>query len=400
MSNSRLLEHKRVGLYHVGDMVFISKSDALIYATATKQPVYWDFNDDVFSKIDWKIPISTPLSELYKQRAQQLRDKYDYLSLFFSGGVDSANVLHSFIDNGIFLDEIVMYRPVRTIKNANTLDKSPKNVYSEIEFAAIPHLKKYLKDERTLVRFIDMDTSAEEFFNDDNLLSEFCTLNNMGVTPVVKTAMCLTDKIWNALYESGKTVAHIHGIDKPIISIDNGEYSFQFEDSMSFNFESKSLIDQYDRINKHQYHEYFYWTPEYPHIVVNQAHELIRYFQQHVEEFKNLEEHLRTNKYAIHRSMSLDRAVNISCYPTWDNCFQTDKFFYTFASNQFNKLLIPFIRTEQFAKTYYHRYFNDANIIDPKLIFHPVYKNRSKVCYKYYPVMSLQKFYQGVVRNV
>jgi len=271
MSNSRLLEHKRVGLYHVGDMVFISKSDALIYATATKQPVYWDFNDDVFSKIDWKIPISTPLSELYKQRAQQLRDKYDYLSLFFSGGVDSANVLHSFIDNGIFLDEIVMYRPVRTIKNANTLDKSPKNVYSEIEFAAIPHLKKYLKDERTLVRFIDMDTSAEEFFNDDNLLSEFCTLNNMGVTPVVKTAMCLTDKIWNALYESGKTVAHIHGIDKPIISIDNGEYSFQFEDSMSFNFESKSLIDQYDRINKHQYHEYFYWTPDLPQLVIKQC---------------------------------------------------------------------------------------------------------------------------------
>jgi len=271
MSNSRLLEHKRVGLYHVGDMVFISKSDALIYATATKQPVYWDFNDDVFSKIDWKIPISTPLSELYKQRAQQLRDKYDYLSLFFSGGVDSANVLHSFIDNGIFLDEIVMYRPVRTIKNANTLDKSPKNVYSEIEFAAIPHLKKYLKDERTLVRFIDMDTSAEEFFNDDNLLSDFCTLNNMGVTPVVKTAMCLTDKIWNALYESGKTVAHIHGIDKPIISIDNGEYSFQFEDSMSFNFESKSLIDQYDRINKHQYHEYFYWTPDLPQLVIKQC---------------------------------------------------------------------------------------------------------------------------------
>lgn len=271
MLNDRLLEHKRVGLYHVGDMVFISKSDALIYATATKQPVYWDFNDDVFSKIDWKIPIATPLAELYKQRAQQLRDKYDYLSLFFSGGVDSANVLHSFIDNGIFLDEIVMYRPERIIKNANTLDKSPKNVYSEIEFAAIPHLKKYLKDEKTLVRFINMDNSAEEFFKDDNLLSEFCTLNNMGVTPVVKTAMCLTDKIWNDLYESGKTVAHIHGIDKPIISVDNGEYSFQFEDSMSFNFESKSLIEQYDRINKHQYHEYFYWTPDLPQLVIKQC---------------------------------------------------------------------------------------------------------------------------------
>jgi hypothetical protein len=60
-------------------------------------------------------------------------------------------------------------------------------------------------------------------------------------------------------------------IDKPIISVDNGEYSFQFEDSMSFNFESKSLIDQYDRINKHQYHEYFYWTPDLPQLVIKQC---------------------------------------------------------------------------------------------------------------------------------
>lgn len=271
MLSNIVLEHQRVGVYYVGNMAFISKSDALIYATATKQKVHWDFNDEVFSSINWKIPITTPLEELYKQRAQQLRDKYDYLSLFFSGGVDSTNVLHSFIDNDIFLDEIVMYRPARTIGMSNTLDKSAKNVYSEIDFAAIPHLKKYLKDTRTLVRFIDMDDSAEQFFSDENLVSEFCTLNNMGVTPVVKTAMCLTDKIWNDLYDAGKTVAHIHGIDKPIISYENGEYSFSFEDSMSFNFESKSFTEKYERITKHQFHEYFYWTPDLPQLVIKQC---------------------------------------------------------------------------------------------------------------------------------
>lgn len=272
MLDNILTEHRRLGLYYVGDKTFISKSDALIFASKTNSAIYWDFNDDVFSKIDWRIPIETSLQELYRQRAQQLRDKYDYLSLFFSGGVDSTNVLHSFIDNNIFLDEIVMYRPSTFASSSNKIDKTPKNVYSEIEFAAIPHLQKYLKDPRTVVRIIDVDSATEELFNSEQLVSQFCTLNNMGTTPVAKIAMCVTDKIWRSLHDAGKKVAHIHGIDKPILSVNDGQYSFQFEDStMSFNFESSLLSADAERLKLHQYHEFFYWTPDLPQLVIKQC---------------------------------------------------------------------------------------------------------------------------------
>lgn len=272
MLSNKLTEHHRQGIYRVGDLMFINKSDALIVASKTNQDVTWHFNDTVFSSIDWSIPIETSLQELYKIRAQQLRDKYDYLSLFFSGGVDSANVLHSFIDNDIFLDEIVMYRPAKLVSKANTQDKTTSNIYSEIEFAAIPHLQKHLKNSKTKVRFIDMDESTEQFFNNPSLLSQFYTINKMTTLGIAKIAMCTTDPIWNNLYNSGKKVAHIQGVDKPIINFENGEYIFQFGDAaMSFNFESSENTTENEMLLNHQYHEFFYWTPDLPELVVKQC---------------------------------------------------------------------------------------------------------------------------------
>jgi len=272
MLNNKLTEHHRQGVYKVGDLMFINKSDALIVASKTNQDVTWHFNDTVFSSIDWSIPIETSLPELYKRRAQQLRDKYDYLSLFFSGGVDSTNVLHSFIDNDIFLDEIVMYRPAKLVPKANTHDKTTSNIYSEIEFAAIPHLQKYLKNSKTKVRFIDMDDSTEQFFNNSNLLSQFYTVNKMTTLGIAKIAMCTTDSIWNNLYNSGKKVAHIQGVDKPIINFENGEYIFQFGDAaMSFNFVSSENTAENEMLLNHQYHEFFYWTPDLPELVIKQC---------------------------------------------------------------------------------------------------------------------------------
>ncbi len=99
----------RHGVYQVDGISFVNKFDALNLASKNNKEVYWNFNDEVYSSYNWSLPIETSLPELYKQRAQQLRDKYDYLSLFFSGGADSTNVLHSFIDNDIFLDEIIKF---------------------------------------------------------------------------------------------------------------------------------------------------------------------------------------------------------------------------------------------------------------------------------------------------
>lgn len=261
------------GVYIVDNLKFVNKFDALSLASKLNKDVYWNFNDAVFSSFDWTVPIEWSLPELYKQRAHQLRDSYDYLSLFFSGGVDSTNALHSFIDNNIFLDEIVMIRPYSSIKYANKLDKTGGNLWSEIEFAAIPYLKKQNINPKTLIRIIDMEESITTFSSNSNLIQQWNQLNYITPNFFAKNAICFNDKHWNALYTSGKTVGHITGTDKPIINVKNNNYSFQFNDvSVTiFHFDPTSSAAESEMIRKHQRHECFYWTPNFPTLVIKQC---------------------------------------------------------------------------------------------------------------------------------
>ena len=60
-----------------------------------------------FNIFDWSKEPTESWKELKKQRAQHIRDNYDYVVLYFSGGSDSTTVLNSFYDNNIYIDEIV-----------------------------------------------------------------------------------------------------------------------------------------------------------------------------------------------------------------------------------------------------------------------------------------------------
>lgn len=60
-----------------------------------------------FDSVDWQTEPLESMKELSKQRAQHIRDTYDYIILYHSGGSDSTTVLNSFLDNNIFIDEIL-----------------------------------------------------------------------------------------------------------------------------------------------------------------------------------------------------------------------------------------------------------------------------------------------------
>ena len=128
----------RLGYYLVGWKKFYNKTLALMESNKTGYEVKWVFNDDVYGKIDWTIPIEEPLLEIYKRRAQQLREKYDYLMLYFSGGADSAVILRTFVENNIFLDEIVLQLPEPVRQSFTPNDTAEANIYAEIEYSAVP----------------------------------------------------------------------------------------------------------------------------------------------------------------------------------------------------------------------------------------------------------------------
>ena len=71
----------KLGVYRVGDLKFYSKLEAIEMHTKTGIHPHWDFNEAVFSSYDWTVEPKEDLLELYKQRAEQLRNQYDYIIL-------------------------------------------------------------------------------------------------------------------------------------------------------------------------------------------------------------------------------------------------------------------------------------------------------------------------------
>jgi len=105
------------GHWEVGNREFKNKFQALIFATETNQEVDYIYFDQIWKDFDRSLLGKISLKELYRQRARQIRDSYDYLILYFSGGADSYNVLRSFIDNNIKLDEVCVKWPMAAIKS-------------------------------------------------------------------------------------------------------------------------------------------------------------------------------------------------------------------------------------------------------------------------------------------
>jgi hypothetical protein len=261
----------RLGEYCVGGLRFINKYDALVFATETNQSIAWDFNDAVFSCFDWAVPIPESIDELYKRRAQQIRDKYDYVSLFFSGGVDSTNVLHAFIDNDIRLDEVVMFKPRCHVYDPNNSTLGG-NLYSELDFAAIPHLQKYADGKGIKIRTIYFEDALDTLLKNNAYVSQFYKLNWLTPTALARVAMAVTDLEWRSLYDAGKNVAHIQGIDRPFLAKHGADYTFAFSDFAAvFVFEEAETNETSEKIKAHQHHEFFYWTPDMPKLAIKQA---------------------------------------------------------------------------------------------------------------------------------
>jgi len=96
----------RYGYYQIGDLKTYSRHQMMDYYGKDPQPYKWIYNDNFFSQFDWAREPVDSLKDLYKKRAEELREQYDYVVLYYSGGFDSTNMLYAFLDDGIYPDEI------------------------------------------------------------------------------------------------------------------------------------------------------------------------------------------------------------------------------------------------------------------------------------------------------
>lgn len=272
-----------IGFYSVEGKNFSNKFDAVLEAQLTNKTVNWNFFDDIFKKVDWKTEPEIELDQFYKIRAEQIREAYDYVIVFCSGGADSTNVIKSFINNNIKVDEVIGIAPLSGLKNWEYDPKnvSDLNVISETKFALFP-----LLDELTTVHGIK--ATIFDFFEDIlNYTDEEWTFSSCGniVTPLT-SHFTKVDSIPHIrkLIESGKRIALVYGTDKPVLKIDTtGNILFVLSDG-GVNYLNTPDSRSYPNVDR----VLFYWTPDLPSMLVKQAHVVSKLVQ--LPQFKDIYE--------------------------------------------------------------------------------------------------------------
>lgn len=247
---------------------YYSKFDAL----RVKNNISLYFYDKEFLSFNWKIEPKEPLSELYKFRAQQLRDKYEYLILAYSGGIDSTNMLESFYYNNIHIDEIIMVGAF----SQDSYYGSDENHNGEIYYNCIPTLQT-MNLKNTKITYHDysklLDT-PEKFVSYGNIDKKYT---------VVDTHFSIHHRWWGTssflnIDNSTKKKTVIFAIDKPNFLIKDSRYFLSFNAFAVSNYGNYPLYKEYNNINR----EFFYWTPDMPEILSKQLHLLSNFYNENV----------------------------------------------------------------------------------------------------------------------
>lgn len=258
------------GYYVVDRKIFRHKVYAMQEATRKRlkpHDVAWIFNDEVYDSMDWKRPSKIPLPELYRRRAWQLREQYDYLILLFSGGGDSTNVLHSFVLNDIHLDEVVTTWPRKQTAGKYTpkFDVSADNFISEWDFLIEPKLN-WLKSVAPKTKITLLET-MHAFQSEDQLLDAVTVTGRHAMANVVRCHA--VDQRALAVQKKHKNYAMIIGVDNPRLIRLGRHLLLHFNDNLA-GFYSNDYTPQGLCRNV----EFFYWTPDMPEMVREQAHAL------------------------------------------------------------------------------------------------------------------------------
>jgi hypothetical protein len=306
--------------WKVDGVVFQNKFDSLLYATQYKKDVSFHFFDDVWASFETGKLGLTSLTELYRRRAQQLRDEYDYLILYFSGGADSNNVLKSFLDNKIHLDEICVKWPMAVIDKKlytpNSLDKTAFNYLSEWDFAIKPTLDSVnLTHPEIKITIADW---SKNFSPNDYTEENFRKVN---IWNDVETNFTLAHSENDLLLsQKGKKVGSIYGVDKPLISNINGNWLMGFTD---VNIGMGIPLDH----NQNSI-EYFYWTPKMPELAYEQAYKLATFLEvdSKSKKFFYTDQSIQWDKdQMIVANQVQNDIIKSVVYDTWDFRFQTNK---------------------------------------------------------------------------
>ena len=264
--------YKHLGYYSAGGHLYrhdaVNKIEAVELAKHYNGWVQYHFNDEVYSSYNWQIEPIESVSDLYRTRALALREKYDYLIIMYSGGFDSHNLLMSFLDNNIPVDEICyVYHGNRDVDSNSYFNE-------EWRVQTLPKIQKLQLTYTLTVRKLDISQLSLDLFTQ---FYKDWTYVSSSLAPNVATIGNLTRLVpdWINLQEKGNTLAMVTGIDKPRLRYHNNNFIFNFYDLAGV---SRPTLPGCNL-------EWFYWSPDAPKLVIKQCHIAKKFWSAHVNQF-------------------------------------------------------------------------------------------------------------------
>jgi hypothetical protein len=331
-----------LGYYTCNGIMFNSKVDAYLYSATIGKTVEWIFNQDVFSKYPWHIEPIQSLDELYDLRARQLREKYDYLILSYSGGSDTNNILESFIRQGLHIDEIVTNHITKATVKSTILDirvKDSWNFAAEHGLQAIPRLK-YISEKLPRTKITELDVSdnvlnsMKEFKdvdwvlhrNDHLSIGQLFRYNYFHFSSIKKQ------------FDKNLKIAIIVGLDKPKTKIKNDNKFYIYFNDATTNI---TTINDFNKDYTNVTTELFYWSKDSLNMLCKQAH-VIKHW---LEERPGRQQFWKNVTFSTVRKYH-EKWLRSLIYTTWDNSwYQADK-----STSWFNTEFDSWFRNDQSLK--------------------------------------------------
>lgn len=259
------------GYYIVGNKIYNHKIYALQEASRTGLSVKWHYNDEVYSKVKWTQDPGVPILELYRLRAQQLRNRYKYIIACWSGGGDSTTMVEAFLENGIHLDEIVTLWPISLSQGkyqANAADRGAENMPSEWDFSIRPRVELWRKQyPQQRINVVDTCHLTKNEYLDDTV-----TIMDKHSYLAIQRWRHMDQILRERMDQYGNEVCMIIGANPVEVHIIDDQLAVYFKDVLAGN----GLKSDYTASGIARKVESFYWTADMPEIVQQQAHDILK----------------------------------------------------------------------------------------------------------------------------